>query len=335
MAALLCYNIYSKFKDVYNLDINIITSRIIYLGIFVLLGFFGVILKYIKPSASEGISSILTKFCLPCLVITGFTSFDLDLERLKSGIYILIMAYTLIYILYLLGKCFAKILGLTGYTASAHAFLTACGNVSFMGYPIITAVLGAEGLYYAMFFTLANDMVVWTFGVVSLTKGSNRKNGNLLLNLLNPNTLSLVGGFILMVLGIKIPSVLFEPMEALGNCTVPLSMFFIGMTIASIKPAKFLGLWKSLFIVIVKMLLVPVLLIFVFSAIKKFEIIPEIALIASIMQVAVPSGTAYAIISKTYGGDYEYASQCVFLTTVLSFVTIPLVYYLIYNLGSF
>lgn len=317
------------------MDINIITSRIIYLGIFVLLGFFGVLLKYIKQSASEGISTILTKFCLPCLVITGFTSFDLNLDRLKSGLLILITAYVLIYILYLLGKCFAKILGLTGYTASAHAFLTACGNVSFMGYPIITAVLGAEGLYYAMFFTLANDMVVWTFGVISLTKGSNKKNGNLLLNLLNPNTLSLVGGFILMVMGIKIPSVLFEPMQALGNCTVPLSMFFIGMTIASIKPAKFLNLWKSLFIVLIKMLVMPVLLIFIFSFLRQFNIMPDVAFIASILQVAVPSGTAYAIISKTYGGDYEYASQCVFITTVLSFVTIPFIYYLIYQLGSF
>ena len=186
-----------------------------------------------------------------------------------------------------------------------------------------------------MFFTLANDMVVWTFGVISLTKGSNRKNGNVLLNLLNPNTLSLIGGFVLMVMGIKIPAILYEPMQAFGNCTVPLSMFFIGMTIASIKPAKFLALWKSLFIVLIKMIVVPILLIFTFSFLKKFNIIPEIALITSIMQVAVPSGTAYAIISKTYGGDYEYASQCVFITTVLSFLTIPFVYYMIYNLGSF
>lgn len=317
------------------MDINIITSRIIYLGIFVLAGFLGVLLKYIKISVSDGISAILTKVCLPCLVITGFTSFDMDLERLKGGIYILIMAYILIYILYLSGKLFAKILGLKGYTASAHAFLTACGNVSFVGYPIITALLGAEGLYYAMFYTLANDMVVWTFSVFSLTKNTNKKNGNLLLNALNPNTLSLIGGFILMVLGVKIPSVIFEPMEALGNCTVPLSLFFIGMTIASIKPTKFLALWKSLFIVLIKMLAVPTLLIFAFSFLHKFNIIPETALIASILQVAMPSGVAYAILSKTYGGDYEYASQCVFITTILSFITIPFVYYLIYQLGSF
>ena len=107
------------------MDINIITNRIIYLGIFVLMGFFGVILKYIRPSVSDGISAALTKICLPCLVITGFASFDMDFERLKGGLYILIMSFVLIYILYLSGKCFAKILGLGGYTASAHSYLTA------------------------------------------------------------------------------------------------------------------------------------------------------------------------------------------------------------------
>lgn len=316
------------------MDISIITNRIVYLGIFVLIGFFGVIIKYIKPSVSEGVSAVLTKICLPCLVITGFASFDMDLNRLKGGLFILIMAFVIIFILYLLGKCFAKILGLKGYTASAHAFLTACGNVSFVGYPIITAVLGAEGLYYAMFFTLANDMVVWTFSVFSLT-GHSKKNSNIIMNALNPNTISLIGGFILMVLGIKIPAVIFEPMQALGSCTVPLSMFFIGMTIASIKPSKFLTLWKSLFIVLIKMLVVPILLIFTFSFLNKLNVMPETALIASILQVAVPSGTAYAILAKTYGGDYEYASQCVFVTTILSFLTIPLVYFLIYNIGTF
>ena len=317
------------------MDINIITNRIIYLGIFVLIGFFGVILRYIKQSASDGISTALTKICLPCLVITGFSSFDMDLNHLKGGLYILAMSFTLIFILYILGKCCAKIIGCKGYTASAHAFLTACGNVSFMGYPIITAVLGAEGLYYAMFYTLANDLVVWTFAVFSLTKGCNKKNSNIILNALNPNTLSLIGGFVLMISGIKIPTVIYDPMEALGNCTVPLSMFFIGMTIASIKPAKFLGLWKSLFVVLIKMLVVPVLLIFAFSFLNKFNTIPEIALIASILQVAAPSGIAYAIVSKTYGGDYEYASQTVFITTILSFITMPFVYFLIYNIGSF
>jgi len=316
------------------MDIGIITGRIIYLGIFVLLGFFGVILKYIKISASEGISAVLTKICLPCLVITGFASFDMDLNRLKGGLYILIMAFSIIFLLYLLGKCFARVLGLKGYTASAHSFLTACGNVSFVGYPIITAVLGAEGLYYAMFYTLANDMVVWTFSVFSLA-GGNRKNSSILLNVFNPNTISLVGGFLLMILGIKIPAVIFEPMQALSNCTVPLSMFFIGMTIASIKPSKFLALWKSLFIVLIKMLVVPIILIFVFSFLNKLSTMPTTALITTILQVATPSGTAYAILAKTYGGDYEYASQCVFVTTILSFITIPVIYYLIYNFGAF
>ncbi len=317
------------------MEASVITSQIVYLGIFVLIGFFGVLFKYIKPSVSDGVSVVLTRLALPALVLSSFSTFELDAERLKNGMYMLIASYLLIFLLLAIGKAFAKILGLSGVSASAHAYLTACGNVSFMGYPIITAVLGTDGLYYAMLYVLANDSVVWSLSLYSLAKLTGKKNENVILKLLNPNTISLIAGFIIMIFGVKFPTFIAAPLKTLGNCTIPLSMLFIGMTLATIKPTKLLNLWKSLFIVIIKMLIVPIILIFALSFFNKFGIIASTGLMVLILLCAMPSGTAYAVLAKSYGGDYEYAAQSISLTTICSFFTIPLIYYLITNLGTF
>lgn len=38
----------------------------------------------------------------------------------------------------------------------------------------------------------------------------------------------------------------------------------------------------------------------------------------------MPAGSTTAILAEKYGGDAEYASKCIFLSTLLSLATIPL-----------
>jgi len=315
--------------------IDIITDRIIFLGILVLTGYISTLLKYTKPSIGDGISLCLTNLTIPALVLSSFSTIDMNANRLKSGLFVLIASYALIFILIGLGKIFSKALKLKGVTASAHTYLTACGNVTFMGYPIISAVLGNEGLYYAMLYMLANNTVIWILSIYSILKCHGKKSGNLALKLLNPSSISLILGFAIMVFDINIPSFLLKPMEALGECTTPMSMIFIGITLATIKFSKFLNIWKGLIIVLVKMIVVPIILILALPLFNYYDVMSHIAISSVILQCAMPSTSIYAVLSKTYGGDYEYAAQNILITTVCSFFTIPFIYYLLTAWGNF
>ncbi len=315
-------------------DISIITEKIIFLGIFALIGFVSTFLRYTKPTLSEGISTTLTRLTIPALVISSFSTLDMDAQRLKNGLLMLIISYLLIFFLIFLGKLCAKFLGLRGVTASAHTYLTACGNVTFMGYPIITAILGTEGLYYAMLYVLANDTVIWVLSVYSIAKCTGKKHENMLKKLLNPSTISLLLGFLVMLFNVKFPPAILSPMQTLGACTIPLSMIFIGITLATIKFSKLLNCLKGFVIVLVKMLLVPGVLISLMPLFDSFGIISATGIVVLILQCAMPSTSIYAVLSKTYGGDPEYAAQNIMITTGMSFFTIPFIYYLITNFNG-
>jgi predicted permease len=47
-----------------------------------------------------------------------------------------------------------------------------------------------------------------------------------------------------------------------------------------------------------------------------------------IFEAATPSQTVMTVIAAEYRADVKYTAECVFLTTALSLVTLPLVYYI-------
>ena len=52
-------------------------------------------------------------------------------------------------------------------------------------------------------------------------------------------------------------------------------------------------------------------------------------MMVAVMQFAMPVGTLTVSIAAEYDSDYEMAAQGVFVSTLLSIVTLPLIAYLI------
>lgn len=312
---------------------QVIMDQIFYLGLIVLIGFLVIKTKYIKETVSNGLSAYLVRISVPCLVISTFASMDFTAEKLKSGALVLIISYAIIGLLLGAGKAVAKLLHFSKVGEIAHTYLSACGNVIFLGYPIVSALFGKEGLYYAMLYALANDSVVWSLSVFSLLRVNNKKE-NVLRKLFNPNTVSLLIGIVIMITGFRFPDVIQRALEGIGGTTTPVSMLFIGMTLATIKLSEFSNLWKAFFAVLMKMLLMPVILMYLFSALQGWIAIPAMGLVVIILEAAMPCQSIYAALAKEYGGDVSYATQCILVTTVCSFFTLPFIYFLIERMGT-
>lgn len=312
----------------------IIIDKISFLGLIVLVGFLALKLKYVKESIRDGLSALLMRFTVPCLILSTFSSMDMDLAKLKSGGIVILISYLLIGLFFLIGAGAARLLRLQGTTRLAHSFLSACGNAVFLGYPVISAIFGKEGLYFAMLYALANDSILWTMAVFTLAKGGKRKEP-LLWKVLNPTAIALIAGVVIMVTGFAFPPLIQSMLTDVGAVTTPVSMLFIGLTLGTIRFAELRQVWKSFFIVFVKMLVIPICLIFLFSGIQGWVGVPAVGLCTIILQCAMPSPSIYAVLAKEYGGDVSYATECILVTTLCSFFTLPFIYYLIQSLGLF
>lgn len=140
--------------------------------------------------------------------------------------------------------------------------------------------------------------------------------------MLNPATIAFGVSIIMMLGRWHFPGVLGTVMNGIGGTTTYLSMLFIGMTLAEVD---FRGIFRhgQLFlIVLIKMLLVPVLLVFILPLFG----IGDMERTVIILQAAMPAQTILLVLTTEYGGDSLFAAEGVFVTTLASLVTLPLVY---------
>ena len=105
-------------------------------------------------------------------------------------------------------------------------FAAAFSNAGFMGLPIVTAVLGSEGVFYVAGFIALLNLLQWTYGQWILSR--DRKKISVAAVLKNPIMLSSLAGVIMFVSDIPIPAVMENTLSAISGLNTPLSMIVLG-----------------------------------------------------------------------------------------------------------
>lgn len=302
---------------------EVIAKQIAMLAVMMLLGFIGVKTKYLNPELKDSISKLILKITLPLLNITAITGQTLQPEMLKNAAILIGVELCVILLLLAVGTLIARLFKLPPATKTIHTCMSAFGNVIFLGYPLITALYGQEGLFYAIVYALINDGIVWTMGVYLIAKsgGSNTKAG--LKKLLNPNTIAFAIALFMLACGLRLPDMLHETLVSVGSMTTCLSMLFIGITLGTIDLKGIYKRYSVYFIVIFKMLLVPAVLVLLLSRLP----LDRTLLGVLILEAAMPVQTILTVVANDFGSDYRYAAECVFITTVLSLLTLPGLYW--------
>lgn len=301
----------------------IITS-ISTLGLAILIGFICIKTKYLTPDIKNAVSKLIIRVTLPLLMITSLTKLTLDSEKIVNSIVTFVFALVIIGILYLAGILSAKLFRLEKAKSTVHTCMTCFGNVVFIAYPLIQALYGDEGLLYAALFAFANDCWLWSIGVYTLS-GTHNSGGSFAKNmkrLITPSSIGFIISLFMLITGLRFTGIVKDVLTNTGGITTYLSMLFIGMTLAEVD---FKHIYKhiSLFaIVAVKMLIIPTLLIFALKYIPIDTVVKDVL----ILQAGIPTSTVLVILTADYGADTNYSAEGVFITTLLSLVTLPLLY---------
>ena len=294
---------------------QIVIGKIMLLAIVMLVGFFGAKTGYIK-GLKNATSSLITP-------LSGQAK-DGETETTALAVFILGLVFVALFLS--LGRLSTFLFRFDKKKADVHTCLTAFGNTIFLGYPLLEAIWGTKAVFYAAFFSIANDLAAWTIGVLILTRGGKGGRVNLK-RLVNPATLSYVVGAIMFMLGLRLPPVLHDAASSIGGCTMVLSMLFLGATLADVRIGKILAGLSSITIVIIKMLLVPLGAFYALRWLMPALDIPVDMLIIPIVcvEAAMPCQSVFAILADEFGGDTDYAATAICLTTAASLVTLPFI----------
>lgn len=309
------------------MESKIIISQIIILAIVVIIGVIAGKYRIITVTSKDMLSKVIFNISLPLMLFTNFLRLEATPELLGNSFVVLSVSGFVILFLLLIGWMAARLFNFKGREAAIFKTHSMFGNTIFLGFPLIFALFGEEGLLYATMYQLVSNIIMWTVGVVVLTYGEGLNWRKSMTRVLNPNTIAIVAGFIFFLLTIKLPDIVLTPLSELGSSNTWLSMLYIGAMLYFSGAGAFLKI-KSVYVLSFnRLILGPALIILFFWIFAAMGLGRPDNLVTSvvILEASMPCMASVVIMARELGADDRLAVGNVFVSTIFSILTLPVV----------
>ncbi len=300
--------------------------------IFVLLALPGYIFiktKILKKEASAPLSKVLTWAGMPFLILSGTLGIELNKNTALSlgicaglGIVFLVAQFFLTQPLTAMEKDVK--------TRGMMRFCQAFANNGFLGLPLAIAVFGGSStvVVYLSVLNILTNICMYTLGAYLVS--GDKQAINLKKAFLNPVLIAFIIGIFLNLIKATdyVPEIVTYSNHLKGIVT-PLSMFILGIKLASVKFTSLFTAWKTYYVSAVKLLVFPVLCVAVTFALSFVLTIEADMIMAMLIAFAVPTAGLASAFADEYGGDADNAVAFTLGTTLFSIATIPVLYTLL------
>lgn len=295
-----------------------VLSGVAVLFVIILIGALSKLRGLITEDLITGLSKIVVVITLPFLYFYTLAT-ESSLELIKSTYVLPLFAIFFVLIAYLIGFVTAGFLKLEGQKKSTFIYLATFTNCGFLAIPIAFALFGEEAVTQVVIFNIGFNLLYWTLGVWTLQEKAAQKNP--LKNLLNSGTIALIAGLLIGIISLKLPKFFLDASKLIGDITIPLAMIVVGTIIGDwrrLKESSSFNVMASL--VLIRLVVAPMI---AFMVLKYFDL-PYMTKCIIMLQAAMPSASTTPLFTKRFGGDPHLASSGVFITTLISIITIPI-----------
>lgn len=269
-----------------------------------LLGFMWVKRGYDFPT--EFVTRINMNLGAPCLVFVGLLGLRDDISTMATFMFASLVAIVLLLII---ATVFVYLTGLPkrGYIIALSS--SNCGN---MGIPLSLFAFGTMGMSYGIAFYTVGSIFQYTVSL--LISHGNMKARELL-------RLSLLWGIVAAVFFIwtetEPPTWLMNTTELLAGVVIPLMLLALGASLANLKIIQF---GKITTLGILKIAVGIGIGIFV-ADLFGFDGVARNVLI---MQMSMPVAVFSYLLAARYNRNPDEVASLIFITTLISFITVPL-----------
>lgn len=201
-------------------------------------------------------------------------------------------------------------------------FASVYSNAGFMGYPVLMAVMGSEGIFYGVAYVAIFMLFNWTHGVLLLKGQMDWKAAKSVL--VNPGIIGVTIGLLLYFTQLRLPGPVNTVLDYMGSLNTPVAMIVIGSYVSRVNWWKTLRTLSVYLVSAVRLLLIPVLMLCLFGL---FGLRGEL-LLAVLIPASCPVAAVASIFATRFGGDALYGSELVAFSTVFSLVTLPVMVFL-------
>jgi predicted permease len=301
---------------------------------------------YFSAETTRTISLFVVDVAFPSLVFVSFLR-TIDAATLRQQWYLPVFGFGLILLGHLVGLVLAPLF-VARPKRGTFWFLTGMSNWVYLPLPIVEALYGDEGIQAILLFNIGGQVVLWTVLVGGLRGG--RPNAETLKNLaLNPGLLATAAGILLALLFPQLGNALdaqtaaatpgqllvkacLQPLEMVGNVTIPISLIVIGAQLAGLASSAGGAGSVRLFppdravigTILARLGIAPVLYVLIMQGLLSLGLkLPPDLLTITYIIAAMPSAVSCGILVERFGGDTALAARGVLYTTAVALLSVP------------
>ncbi len=275
----------------------------------------------LNDKSTPFLSRIVVDICNPALIVSSIVSGNISVthEDFLNGIWISAAVY---FFFIILGYALPHIIRIPKDERKFYTLMSIYGNVGFLGIPVARAILPENCMLYVIICNVFYCLLFYTHGVVALSSGKEKMN---LKKVFSPGVLMSLFALVIFWFDLKLPDIVENTIQYIGNPTVFLSMILLGAAVGRsrfFEAVRDLKLW---IFILIRHVAVPVSVVILLGALH----VQEEMIRTFCLMCAVPVGNLPMIQAEKTGERTDVLSKGIIVTTVFSFISITVLMSLI------
>lgn len=307
------------------MDLGVLFSNLVGLFLLIGVGFFAVRMGILPAGASKPLSTLLMKITLPATILTSMIR-PFDPAFLTLGVWMLGLGTGMLLLFALLSLGLSRLLRVPEGRRGMWCCCTTFFNNGFMGFPIALAIFGEEGLTLTVIMSIPFTLLMYSLGAkmvcMDLPEGSGSQSISWQKAVFSAVNAAMAVGLVLYFTQLPLPEAIHAPLDYLADATTPLSMIITGMNLAQGRTSEVFRDRDVFTASGVRLLLLPVL---AWALMGLLPGLPPLALGAALLNMSMPAPAAATLLGEQYGGCTQLSARVVFLSSLLSLATVPLI----------
>ena len=217
----------------------------------------------------------------------------------------------------------SKILKVDKLKQGSWIFALVFSNNAFIGYPLMYALYGNDGLFLMAMGNIVQNILIFSIGV-KMTNLNYGKDEHVRLRniIITKQNIAVVIGLIIFFTQIAIPKPIVTLITYVSNLTVPLSMIVVGLSLSRYDVRNMFTDGEVYRLTAIRKVIIPIVKLLAYKGLG-INANNDLPLAILYFTAVLPAPAFTTIMAERYNTSIEFSSKCVFITTIISIITVP------------
>ena len=284
--------------------------------VLIAVGYISVRKGSLSTSFIKDASKLVINVFMSATIVVSCISIDSSMSNAEVINALWVMTAVLV-LCFVIGAAACLITPMEKALKPVYEILISMPNTMFIALPVLQQLYGAQAVFYCALSSLPLDILLYTYGVMRLSKGG----GVNLKDIISAPLIASIIGVALFFMKIKLPGIAEDILGILSGATMPMSMIVVGGSLGTVSVANAFGDKRLYIMSFVRLIISPLIVLFLCRLMGADAMLTAAAVIIA----ASPSAVSVSVLSIQYGRDGVFASEGVLVSTMLSMLTIPMV----------